>query len=173
MSNPDTSTSQNASSDPKQNFGTSGIAPMERPGAVTRFFMGIVAWAESLNLKYAKLGNPPVYDNATFPWAAEVEKAYPAIRKELEKVLLRQSELPSFQDISSDVKTISTDNHWKTFFLLGFGVKSEQNIKACPNTWNAVQHIPGLTTAMFSIFEPTSLRSAWTSRFATGRKARF
>lgn len=153
MSSSDTSTSQKAASDPKQNFGTDGIAPMDRPGAVTRFFMGIVAWAERLNLKHAKLGNPPVYDNAIFPWVAEVEKEYPAIRAELEKVLVRQSELPSFQDISSDVKTISTDNHWKTFFLLGFGVKSEQNVRACPNTWNAVQKIPGLTTAMFSIFE--------------------
>ena len=49
---------------------------------------------------------------------------------------------------------LNTDTRWKTFFLLGFGVKSEQNIKACPNTWAAVQKIPGLTTAMFSIFEP-------------------
>ncbi|MGY5775875.1 aspartyl/asparaginyl beta-hydroxylase domain-containing protein [Rhizobium sp. LEGMi135b] len=144
----------NQSPVPEQTFGTAGIAPMERPSAMTRFFMGIVAWAESLNLKYAKLGNPPVYDTATFPWAAEIEKDYPAIRAELEKVLLRQSELPTFQDISTDVKTISTDTRWKTFFLLGFGVRSEQNIKACPNTWKAVQKIPGLTTAMFSIFEP-------------------
>ena len=45
-------------SDPKpdgQSFGTSGIAPMDRPSAVTRFFMGIVAWAERLNFKYAIL----------------------------------------------------------------------------------------------------------------------
>lgn len=154
MSSSDASKPQDVHSGPQQNFGTEGITPMERPGFVTRFFMGIVAWAERLNLKYARLGNPPVYDNALFPWAAEVEKAYPAIRAELETVLLRQSELPSFQEISTDVKTISTDNHWKTFFLLGFGVKSEQNIRACPNTWRAVQAIPGLTTAMFSIFEP-------------------
>ncbi|MCM2451769.1 ornithine lipid ester-linked acyl 2-hydroxylase OlsC [Agrobacterium vitis] len=135
-------------------FGTSGIQPMDRPSRITRFFMGIVAWAEKLNYKYAKLGNPPVYDNATFPWVAEVEKAYPAIRAELDQILLRQSELPSFQDISTDVKTISSDNRWKTFFLLGFGVKSEANIKACPETWRAMQAIPGLTTVMFSIFEP-------------------
>jgi beta-hydroxylase len=144
-------------SDPKtdaQTFGTSGIAPMGRPSPVTRFFMGIVAWAEKLNFKYATLGNPPVYDNATFPWAKDVEAAYPKIRAELERVLVRQSELPTFQDISTDVKTISTDAGWKTFFLVGFGVKSEQNIKACPDTWNAVQKIPGLKTAMFSIFEP-------------------
>jgi aspartyl/asparaginyl beta-hydroxylase (cupin superfamily) len=137
-----------------QNFGTTGIAPMDRPSALTRFFMSIVAWAEGLNLKYAKLGNPSVYDNATFPWVADVEKEWPAIRSELERVLVRQSELPVFQDISTDVKTISTDQGWKTFFLVGFGVKSEQNIRACPETWRTVQKIPGLKTAMFSIFEP-------------------
>jgi len=145
-----------------QDFATAGISPMDRPSAITRFFMGIVAWAEGLNFKYAKLGNPPVYDNAAFPWAKEVEKAWPQIRAELDRVLVRQSELPSFQDISTDVQTISKDNRWKTFFLVGFGVKSdvgfgvksEQNIQACPETWKAVQKIPGLKTAMFSIFEP-------------------
>ncbi|WP_245515283.1 aspartyl/asparaginyl beta-hydroxylase domain-containing protein [Rhizobium deserti] len=146
--------SQPVISQHEQTFGTSGLAPMDRPSRITRFFMGIVSWAEGLNFKYAKLGNPPVYDNATFPWAAEVEKAAPAIRAELDRILLRKDELPTFQDISTDVKTISTDNGWKTFFLLGFGVKSEQNIKTCPETWKAMQKIPGLTTVMFSIFEP-------------------
>nr|WP_082728684.1 aspartyl/asparaginyl beta-hydroxylase domain-containing protein [Rhizobium altiplani] len=137
-----------------QSLNTAGITPMGRPSAITRFFMGIVAWAEKLNFKYARLGNPPVYDNATFPWVAEVEKAWPEIRSELDRVLVRQSELPSFHDISTDVKTISSDSGWKTFFLVGFGVRSEQNIRACPQTWEAVQKIPGLKTAMFSIFEP-------------------
>ena len=153
-----TDTLTNSSSvEPKpsdQTFATTGIAPMERPGAMTRFFMGIVAWAERLNLKYAKLGNPPVYDNAIFPWVAEIEKDWPLIRAELDRVLLRQSELPTFQEISTDVKTISTDSHWRTFFLAGFGLKSEQNIQACPDTWRVVQKIPGMKTAMFSIFEP-------------------
>jgi beta-hydroxylase len=137
-----------------QKIATAGIAPLERPSAMTRFFMGIVARAERLNLKYARLGNPPVYDNRVFPWVAEIEKAAPGIRAELERVLIRKSELPNFQDISTDVKTISTDQGWKTFFLLAFGVKSVQNIAQCPETWKAVQAIPGLKTAMFSIFEP-------------------
>jgi beta-hydroxylase len=145
---------QSVSTPETQGFATAGIAPMDRPSAITRFFMGIVAWAEGLNFKHAKLGNPPVYDNAVFPWAKEVEKAWPEIRAELDRVLVRQSELPSFQEISTDVQTISKDNRWKTFFLVGFGVKSEQNIQACPETWKAVQNIPGLKTAMFSIFEP-------------------
>ncbi|MGE0237840.1 MAG: aspartyl/asparaginyl beta-hydroxylase domain-containing protein [Parvibaculaceae bacterium] len=137
-----------------QKLATTGIAPLERPSALTRFFMGIVARAERLNLKCARLGNPPVYDNRVFPWAVEVEKAAPKIRAELDRVLVRKAELPNFQDISSDVKTISTDQGWKTFFLLAFGMKSEQNIAQCPETWKAVQSIPGLKTAMFSIFEP-------------------
>ena len=127
---------------------------MDRPSRLTRFFMGLVARAERLNLKYAIHGNPPVYDNATFPWAAEIEKAYPAIRAELGRVLTRKDELPNFHDISTDVKTISTDNGWKTFFLVGFGKPSARNIAQCPKTWEALQKIPGLKTAMFSIFEP-------------------
>ncbi|WP_342238302.1 aspartyl/asparaginyl beta-hydroxylase domain-containing protein [Inquilinus sp. OTU3971] len=140
---------------PKQVFVTEGIDPtLERPSPVTRFFMRFVAWAERLNLKYTKVGNPPVYDTAVFPWVAEIEREWPLIRAELDRVLLRQNELPSFQDISSDVKTISKDTHWKTFFLAGYGVSSEKNIAQCPETWRIVQKIPGLKTAMFSIFEP-------------------
>jgi len=140
--------------EPQQTFGTSDMAPMSRPSPVTRFFMSMVAWAERLNLKHSAVGNPPVYDNATFPWAAEIEREWPLIRKELEQVLVRQSELPSFHDISTDVQTISKDSAWKTFFLAGYGLSSEENIKRCPETWRIVQKIPGLKTAMFSIFEP-------------------
>jgi aspartyl/asparaginyl beta-hydroxylase (cupin superfamily) len=140
--------------EPQQNFATAGIAPMARPGRITRAFMAVVEWAEALNRRFAIYGNPPVYDNATFPWAAEIEKAAPAIRAELDRVLARKYELPNFHDISTDVKTISTDAGWKTFFLAGFGVPVDRNIALCPRTWEAVKKIPGLKTAMFSIFEP-------------------
>lgn len=139
---------------PRQDFATEGMAPMTRPGLLTRFFMGVVKWAEGLNLRYAVYGNPPVYRTEDFPWAAEIETAYPGIRAELERVLQRKSELPNFQDISSDVKTITNDAGWKTFFLVGFGKPSARNTALCPKTWEAVQKIPGLKTAMFSIFEP-------------------
>jgi ornithine lipid ester-linked acyl 2-hydroxylase len=134
-------------------FKTEGIKALDRPSVVTRIFMSIVAWAERLNFKHAKLGNPPVYDNALFPWVGAIEEAAPRIRAELECVLVRKADLPTFQEISTDVKSISTDKGWKTFFLLGFGVKSEQGTSLCPETWKALQHIPGLKTAMFSIFE--------------------
>jgi beta-hydroxylase len=137
-----------------QTFGTAGIKPMLRPSLMTRIFMRIVAWAERLNLRCSKVGNPCVYDDATFPWAKEIEREWPLIRAELERVLMRKDELPGFHEISSDVSTISHDAGWKTFLLGGYGFKSERNIALCPETWRIAQKIPGLITVMFSILEP-------------------
>ena len=139
---------------PVQAFATEGVQSMQRPSRLTRFFMTVVAWAERLNLRYSKVGNPPVYDNATFPWAAKVEREWTAIRAELERVLQRKDELPAFHEIATDVSTITQDRDWKTFLLCGYGFHAEQNIRACPETWRILQNVPGLTTAMFSILEP-------------------
>jgi beta-hydroxylase len=137
-----------------QSFGTEGIKPMARASFTTRFFMRIVAWAERLNLKCSKVGNPCVYDNAVFPWAVEIEREWPAIRRELDRVLTRKDDLPGFHEISSDVATISQDRGWKTFMLAGYGFRSDANIALCPQTWRVCQNIPGLITVMFSILEP-------------------
>lgn len=139
---------------PVQRFGTEGIAPMRRPSLITRVFMRVVAFAERLNVAFSKVGNPPIYDKAVFPWAAEVEAAFPAIRTELVRVLTRKDDLPGFHEISSDVSTISQDRGWKTFLLAGYGFRSDANIALCPQTWAACQKIPGLITVMFSILEP-------------------
>ena len=139
---------------PVQRFATDGIKPMGRPSLVTRVFMAVVACAERLNVRLSRVGNPPIYDKAVFPWATSVEADYPAIRAELERVLTRQDDLPGFHEISSDVATISQDSGWKTFLLAGYGFKSDANIALCPQTWAACQKIPGLITVMFSILEP-------------------
>ena len=139
---------------PEQQFGTDGIKPMGRPSLTTRVFMRIVAAVERLNLKCSKVGNPPIYDNAVFPWAKAIEAEWPAIRAELDRVLTRKDDLPGFHELSTDVATISQDRGWKTFFLCGYGFKSENNIKLCPETWRICQKIPGLITVMYSILEP-------------------
>ena len=140
-----------------QAFATDGIQAMGRPSLVTRFFMRVVSAVERLNLRCAVHGNPPIYDNAIFPWAAEIESEWHLIRAELDQVLTRQSDLPGFHEISSDVATISQDRDWKTYFLSGYGFKSDRAIAACPNTWRLCNKIPGLTTVMFSILEPGSI----------------
>jgi ornithine lipid ester-linked acyl 2-hydroxylase len=139
---------------PPQTFATAGIAGMVRSSLSNRILMTIVAWVERLNVKYAKLGNPCVYDNALFPWTAEIEREWRTVRRELERVLTRKDDLANFQDISADVATITRDAGWKTFLFTGYGISSRPNIALCPETWRIVQRVPGLKTAMFSIFEP-------------------
>jgi ornithine lipid ester-linked acyl 2-hydroxylase len=143
-----------AGENPAQRFSTQGIKPLARTSFVTRLFMAVVAFVERLNLSCSKVGNPPIYDNAVFPWTKEVEREWRAIRTELDRVLLRQDDLPGFHEISSDVATISQDRGWKTFLLSGYGFKSQANINLCPQTWRVCQKIPGLITVMFSILEP-------------------
>jgi ornithine lipid ester-linked acyl 2-hydroxylase len=133
---------------------TEGIAPMHRPGAFARFFMSLAELAERLNLRWAKLGNPCVYDNADFPWAAEIESQWRLIRHELDRVLPRTHELPNIQEITLDAASITKDSGWKIFLLVAYGIKSKPNIELCPETWRIVQRIPGLKTAMFSVFQP-------------------
>jgi beta-hydroxylase len=130
------------------------IRPSDGTRWLVRAVLGIIDMAERLNVRYAKFGNPGVYENAIFPWAADVESEWRPIREELDGLLVRHDDLPSFQDIAPDVASISTDRGWKTFLLMGYGIKSRRNIALCPETWRILQKIPGLKTAMFSIFEP-------------------
>ncbi|HET7911591.1 MAG TPA: aspartyl/asparaginyl beta-hydroxylase domain-containing protein [Pseudolabrys sp.] len=139
---------------PAQKFGTAGITPMARPSLVTRFFMRIVAAVETLNVALSKFGNPPIYDDAVFPWSRLIEKEWRAIRAELDRILIRKDELPGFHELAADVSTISQDRGWKTFMLAGYGFRSDNNIGQCPETWRVCQNIPGLITVMFSILEP-------------------
>ncbi len=150
----DASTDTTQSPELTQTFGTQGIEPMRRPGVVTRAMMRLVAWAERLNVKCSRVGNPCFYDNAVFPWAAGVEQEWRAIRSELDHLMLRKDELPGFHEISTDVHTISQDRGWKTYLLTGYGLRSENAIRQCPETWRVSQKIPGLITSMFSILEP-------------------
>ena len=101
-----------AGQDLAQRFGTDGIKPIARASFVTHLFMWVVAFVERLNLTCSTVGNPPIYDNAVFPWTKDVEREWRAIRAELDCVLLRQADLPGFHEISSEVATISQDRGW-------------------------------------------------------------
>lgn len=146
--------SQRPATTAAQTWKTEGLAAMERPGAVVRAFMAVVACAERLNRACARLGNPCVYDTAAFPWAADIEREWRLVRKELEQVMVRKGELPNVQDIAADAVSLSRDANWKVFPLTAYGIRSQPNIELCPETWRLVQRIPGLRTAMFSILEP-------------------
>lgn len=114
----------------------------------------LINWVEGLNEKYSINGNPPVYDNSSFPWVKEVESEWLAIRSELEDVMKFRTELPNFQNIMPGVDAITTDDNWKTYFLAGYGIESKENCKRCPETARILNKIPGMKTAFFSILSP-------------------
>jgi beta-hydroxylase len=103
---------------------------------------------------FSKVGDKPVHDPSTFPWARRLEDNWTVMRDELDDILQHREALPSFHDIAEDASTISQDDDWKTFFLYGYGEKAEENCARCPRTTELIEQVPGMTTAFFSILSP-------------------
>jgi ornithine lipid ester-linked acyl 2-hydroxylase len=104
--------------------------------------------------KASLVGNHDFFDEADFPWVRLVEARWPAIRAELDDVLRDQEHLPNFQDISTDQYQLTQDDRWKTYFFRAYGFQVDAHLARCPETAKALDEIPGLTTAMFSILAP-------------------
>ncbi|HEY2427843.1 MAG TPA: aspartyl/asparaginyl beta-hydroxylase domain-containing protein [Acidimicrobiales bacterium] len=121
-----------------------GQASLEAGAAVLRGF-------ERYVVRSSLVPTTPFLDPGGFAWVAPLEAHWEVIRAELDEVLQRRDDLPNFQDISTDQASITDDDRWKTFFLFGYGFKSEANCARCPRTTALLEQVPGMTTAMFSI----------------------
>jgi beta-hydroxylase len=121
---------------------------------IKRIGKPIVRSIDRLMASQSLVGNPEVYDKSLFPWVAELEAAAPAIRAELDRLLEHRDRLPRFVDIQPDQGKINPDAGWKTFFFCGLGVSSEHNRKLCPETARALDRIPNVELALFSILAP-------------------
>lgn len=104
--------------------------------------------------RQSKVPDEPVIDNKHFPWAEDLRAQWPVIRDELEALLARRSALPSFQDISPDQARISPDDQWKTFMLYAFGTRLDFGAEVCPQTVAALDKVPHISNAFFSILGP-------------------
>lgn len=102
----------------------------------------------------SKIGDKPWFDVSDFPWIADIEKDWQLIVAELQPLLAHREHLPNFQDLSPEQRTITTDDGWKTIFFWAYGLKTFGNCKRCPETAKILKRIPGMKTAMFSIFAP-------------------
>lgn len=130
------------------------MAPGQETPRTLEAVGGAVGFIERLLGRFSLVGDSPFPDPAHFPWTAEVERHWPAIRAELDSLFDADLPIPGFEELSKDQLFLTNDKRWKTFFFLGYGVKFDRNIARCPKTWEALQVIPGLTTAFFSILEP-------------------
>lgn len=104
--------------------------------------------------RFSTVGDRPVHDPDIFEWTALLEDNWTVMREELDEILRHREALPNFHDIAEEASTISQDDHWKTFFLYGYGEKITENCARCPRTTELVEQVPGMTTAFFSILSP-------------------
>jgi ornithine lipid ester-linked acyl 2-hydroxylase len=130
-------------------------AMRERIVAATVFVGERVLWRiERLLGRASLVGEATFFEASSFDWTKRIEAGWPEIRAELDRVLEDREMLPNFQDISVDQASITNDDHWKTYFLYGYGFKSEANCARCPDTARLCAEIPGMKTAFFSILSP-------------------
>jgi len=120
----------------------------------TKILFPILIAIEKLIGWVSKVGNPPVFDNNTFPWTQMLEENWESIRSEVEPLLQFHEGLPNLQDIQEEQSYITSDDKWKTFFLLGYGIEAELNMEKCPQTAALIKKIPGIQTALFSLLSP-------------------
>jgi aspartyl/asparaginyl beta-hydroxylase (cupin superfamily) len=109
---------------------------------------------EKLIARSSRVAEATFLDAGSFPWTQRLEAGWAEIRAELDRVLEDREALPNFQDISVDQASITNDDKWKTYFLYGYGFKSQANCARCPQTARLCQEIPGMKTAFFSILSP-------------------
>jgi aspartyl/asparaginyl beta-hydroxylase (cupin superfamily) len=85
-----------------------------------------------------------------------VTKTYPAIRKEFEQVMAEELSLPQYHEVDSGERNISdtTPKRWNVFLLECVGYKVEFNRQRCPETCKALEKVPNLIQAFFSILDP-------------------
>ena len=121
---------------------------LQRGYLLVHFFM------RDLVRKHSRVGNPEFFRTDGFPWVSGLEADWLAIAKELESVLGRVDELPDFRTISPQSGPLARLNAWKIFVLFGYGRKSLKNCRLCPRTAAALESIPGMKTAFFSILAP-------------------
>lgn len=104
--------------------------------------------------RYSRIPNDPVLDPAQFDWAGKISGHWREIRDEALAIYRQVEAIPPLRRISPDHRRIATDDAWRSFFLVGYGNKVEENIARAPRTFSLVSRIPGLHSAFFSILAP-------------------
>jgi ornithine lipid ester-linked acyl 2-hydroxylase len=85
-------------------------------------------------------------DPADFPWIRDLEAAFPAIRDDFQALDRRRLVLWPERAVY---------NHgWEVFGFYAFARRLHENCARCPRTAAALDAIPGLTTAGFSVLAP-------------------
>ena len=105
----------------------------------------------------SRIPNDPVLDPSDFDWTAPLQENWQIIRDEALGIYDHIDAVPPLREISPDHRRIVEDTSWRSFFLIGYGNRFEENIARAPRTAELVSKIPGLNSAFFSILAPGSV----------------
>jgi len=122
--------------------------------AIGRYALRLQNALERFVARVSVLPDTPIYDTVAFPWVMDLQADWRLIRSELDQVLVYRDHMPSFHEIIKEVGSITSDDSWKTFFLLGAGMDCSENARRCPQTMRLLRGIPAASTAFFSILAP-------------------
>ena len=115
--------------------------------AVNRFLLRYAGWDE----------RPVFFDiDAVRPELRELERAFPRIRAELDALLEQGVVMPRYHEVnkpSTEIST-STPGNWNVFMLELLGYKPERNRARCVETCAALNKVPGVLQAFFSVLDP-------------------
>jgi len=112
--------------------------------------------------------DPSFFDAADFPWTADLEAAYPGIRTECLAAVSDLNQVPNLEDVAEGFgsKNLAHGGDWKGLLLMAFGRPVHKNVTRCPQTYAALQRIPGVQSALFSILAPGVHLTRHTGPFA-------
>lgn len=94
------------------------------------------------------------YGHDDLPWLKELEKHSPSIELEGALVLEQYKQLMNLGDLSQYQNEIDESEGWKVFFLTGYGYTTKSAMTLCPNTLSALNSVPNISSAIFSILAP-------------------
>ena len=92
----------------------------------------------------------------SYPELDHVTRAFPAIQKEFDRLIGEWSDLPQYHDVDPGERNISatTPKRWNVFMLEIMGHKPARNRACCPETCRALEKVPNMIQAFFSILDP-------------------
>jgi len=92
----------------------------------------------------------------TYPALDHITRAYPAIQQEFDRLIREWNELPQYHEVDPGERNISatTPRRWNVFMLEVMGHRPTQNRASCPETCRALEHVPNMIQAFFSILDP-------------------
>jgi aspartate beta-hydroxylase len=114
---------------------------------------------------FPELPQRPFFDNAEFPWIAELEAATEVIRDELLQVLKQQSAFQPYVQGAADrphnaQNGMLNNADWSAFYLCKDGEIVAENVARCPQTMRVLQKIAPLDlqhpspSILFSLLRP-------------------